>query len=133
MGTRLCRAASRPRAAIGELGVAADSSSFSWGIAVLLFWPVAYPWYLIVRPNVRSGAEQLRTHPTGSITEWLATDPPVEEMFSEAFKFDRRGDWADAIAVLECIAERRKGQQEGEYARNCAQDIYEKIRMATDA
>ena len=35
--------------------VAADSSSFGWGIFVFLVWPIAYPWYLIVRPDAKTG------------------------------------------------------------------------------
>jgi hypothetical protein len=37
--------------------VAADSGSFGWGFLVLLFMPVAYPWYLIVR-STRSGTQE---------------------------------------------------------------------------
>jgi hypothetical protein len=70
---------------------------------------------------------------SGSITEWLATDPSVPVMFSTADKLDQRGDWADAIAVYEQIAERRKGRQDGEYARNCADEICLKMKMAKGA
>ena len=47
-----------PRLATGIIAffgiwAAADSSSFGWGLFVFLLWPIAYPWYLIVRYNVR--------------------------------------------------------------------------------
>ena len=63
--------------AVFAIWVAADSSSFGWGIFVLLLWPIAYPWYLIVRPKVLPGEEQAR-----------------ENKVSQAFKLDQRGDWS---------------------------------------
>jgi len=33
--------------------VAANSGSFGWGFLVLIFMPVAYPWFLIVRPKAQ--------------------------------------------------------------------------------
>ena len=85
------------------------------------------PWYLIVRPLGQTSTRQLQPLPTESVTTWLATDPPVDEMFNAAVKFDQRGDWADAIAVFDRIAEKLEGQQDGEYARNCAQRVREKL------
>ena len=33
--------------------VAANSGSFGWGFLVLMFMPVAYPWFLIVHPKAQ--------------------------------------------------------------------------------
>ena len=90
--------------------VAADSSSFGWGIFVFLLWPIAYPLYLIVRPKVLPSEEQA----TG-------------DKLAQAFRLDQRGDWSEAIALYEQVAEESQGQQHAEYARNCAQQIREKM------
>lgn len=36
--------------------VAADSASFGWGMGVLLCWCIAFPIYLIHRPEVKAGS-----------------------------------------------------------------------------
>ena len=80
----------------------------------MFVWPIAYPWYLIVRPKALPGEEQAR-----------------ENKLSQAFKLDQRGDWSEAIALYEQIAHESQGQQDAEYARNCAQRIREKMKMVT--
>ncbi len=101
--------------AVFAIWVAAESSSFGWGIFVFLLWPIAYPWYLIVRPKVFRGEEKAR-----------------EEMFGQALKLDQRGDWSEAIALYEQLAVEAQDRQDAEYARNCAQQIREKMKMAND-
>jgi hypothetical protein len=49
----------------------------------------------------------------------------VDEMFNEAFELDQRGDWVEAVALYERIADELQGHQDGEYARSCAQQIRE--------
>ena len=103
--------------------VAADSSSFGWGIFVFLFWPIAYPWYLIVRPEVLSGEEKEIVRP-----KVLPSEEEVrEEMFVQASRLDQRGDWPEAIALYEQLAEESQDRQDAEYARNCARQIREKM------
>jgi hypothetical protein len=50
-----------------------------------------------------------------------------ENKFSQASNLDQRGDWSKAIALYEQIAEESQGQRHTEYARNCAQQIREKM------
>ena len=102
--------------AVFAIWVAADSSSFGWGIFVLLLWPIAYPWYLIVRPKVLPGEEKGR-----------------EEMYGKALKLDQRGDWSEAIALYERLADESQDRQDAEYARKCVLQIREKMKMASDA
>ena len=113
--------------ALFAIWVAADSSSFGSGLFVLFFWPISYPWYLIVR-NSCSETSQLPQRVDESITEWLDRGPSVDEMFSKAVNLDQRGDWEDALGIYEHIA--AKGGQDGEYASNCAQDVRAKMKMS---
>jgi hypothetical protein len=102
--------------ALFAIWVAADSSSFGWGIFVFLLWPIAYPWYLIVRPKVRP--KVLPSH-----------EQARENKLNQASKLDQRGDWSQAIALYEQIVEESQGQQHAEYARNCVQRIREKMKI----
>jgi hypothetical protein len=56
-----------------------------------------------------------------------------EEMFHQALKLDQRGDWSEAVALYEKLAEEAQDRQDAEYAQNCAQQIREKMKMAGDA
>ena len=47
--------------ALAAIWVAADSSSFGWGMCVILFWPLFYPWYLIKRDKIRLQSYQDET------------------------------------------------------------------------
>jgi hypothetical protein len=38
-------------AGISGVWAAAESGSFAWGLLVMFFWPVAFPWFLIARPR----------------------------------------------------------------------------------
>jgi hypothetical protein len=107
--------------AVFAIWVAADSSSFGWGIFVFLLWPIACPWYLIVRPKVLPSEEPVR--PKVLPSEEQATG----DKLAQAFRLDQRGDWSEAIALYEQVAEESQGQQHAEYARNCAQQIREKM------
>jgi hypothetical protein len=51
-------------------------------------------------------------------------------MFNQAFKLDRCGDWPDAIDLYEQIADISPDPREGQYARNCAQHIREKMQTS---
>ena len=100
-----------------------DSLPFGAGLAIGLAYFVLVPWlsYHIARFLVGMVGN-------GEETE---KQSPVEEMFDRAFKLDRRGDWAEAIDLYEQIAEMLPDEQEGQYARNCAQQI--RAKMATNA
>ena len=67
------------------------------------------------------------------IADWLAKEPSAGEMFDRAATLDQRGDWADAITIFDYIAEKLKGQQDGQYAWHCAEQIREKMKMSQDA
>jgi hypothetical protein len=97
-----------------------DSMPFGAGLAIGLAYFVLVPWlsYHIARFVVGSRGETEK-------------QSPVEEMFNRAFKLDRRGDWAEAIDLYEQIAEMLPDEQEGQYARNCAQQL--RAKMATNA
>jgi hypothetical protein len=46
--------------AISAVWAASHSASFGWGLLVLLFWPIAFPWFLMAR---------YKREPTGVETE----------------------------------------------------------------
>jgi hypothetical protein len=61
-------------------------------------------------------------------------EPPrelsVEEMFREALRLDQEGEWDQAAAVYDRIAEKIPDQQDGEYARTCAREMRQKRARA---
>lgn len=54
-------------------------------------------------------------------------------MFNEATRLDQAGEWDRAIALFEQIADKLPGQQDGDYARNCANAIRKKKARAEGA
>jgi len=74
----------------------------------------------------------LREADRESLSQWLANEPSAEEMFDKAAILDQRGDWADALTILDYVAEKFNDQPDGQYARNCAEEIHAKIEMGRD-
>jgi hypothetical protein len=66
--------------AVFAIWVAADSSSFGWGIFVFLLWPIAYPWYLIVRREVLPGEEIAREDMFDQALSWTSEVPGPRQL-----------------------------------------------------
>ena len=62
--------------ALFAIWVAADSSSFGWGLFVFFLWPIGYPSYLIER-RFWCDTSQLRQTADESIVEWLDRGRPL--------------------------------------------------------
>ncbi len=65
--------------------------------------------------------------------ETASEETTRQKMFDQALELDQRGDWSEAIALYERLAEEGQDRHDAEYARNCAQQIREKMKMANDA
>jgi hypothetical protein len=64
------------------------------------------------------------------VPEKPSAGPSVEDLSNQASNLDSEGEWEKALAIYEQLATRLQGQQYGEYARNCAREIREKIAQA---
>lgn len=119
-----------------------SKAGYSGWLALLMLIPVVNLIWLLIfafsewpieaelaRLGGRSPLErsQRRQLAGGLVIEEETIDPSIDEMFSRALKLDKRGDWAEAVALYEQIAEQVQGQQDGEYAANCAKQIREKM------
>ena len=47
LGDKAGQALGQLLAGVFAVWVAAESGSFGWGLVVLCFWPIAFPWFLI--------------------------------------------------------------------------------------
>jgi hypothetical protein len=63
----------------------------------------------------------------------VSKERPIAKLFREAVRLDRKGEWEQAAAICDRIAERIPGQQDGDYARNLAREIREKMARARGA
>lgn len=64
------------------------------------------------------------------VAEKPADKPSVEDLLNQASNLDADGEWEKALAIYEQLATRLQGQQDGEYAQNCAGQIREKVNQA---
>lgn len=100
--------------------------------------PVRYPHVVRSRGAHRWGCSRPdRPCARGSVVslQWKAVRPPppepsLEDLLNQASNLDTDGEWEKALAIYEHVATRLHGQQEGEYARNCAREVREKIAQS---
>jgi hypothetical protein len=116
---------------------------FSFGLLMLipivslicLIWFAATKWPIEeelaqLRGGRRGRGSGRRTADSGSpppVSEKPAGEPSVEDLLNQAGDLDAEGEWEKALELFEQLAPRLQGQQDGEYARNCAREIRKKI------
>ena len=98
-------------------GVIFSKAGYSGWLSLLMLIPVVnVVWLEVARLRGQSPSE--------------GPSDEDDELFRKALNLDQRGEWAEAVALYEQIAEKLQGQQESEYAKNCAQQIREKMAQS---